>query len=127
MYNTLSLCSHSLTRYDKNTNMHKIPEPDWKVVKKLHPIILQRYCQQVFEDVQALTKDDECDYHDAYQELYDLVHNRNKAMRDLFDGLTRSKATLIVLAWKNHALITDDEFSMLSEDTQALVDHIHQL
>ncbi|MFK0574134.1 hypothetical protein [Endozoicomonas sp.] len=107
--------------------MHTIPERDWKVVKKLHPILLQRYCQQVFQDVHALTEDDECDYHEAYQELYDLVHDRNKAMRELFDGLTRSKATLMVLAWKNYGLITDDEFEMFNEETQALVVHIHQL
>ena len=59
--------------------------------------------------------------------LYDLVHDRNKAMRDLFDGLTRSKATLMVLAWKNYGLISDDEFEMFSGETQALVDHFHQL
>ncbi|MFK0573232.1 hypothetical protein [Endozoicomonas sp.] len=55
------------------------------------------------------------------------MHNRNKAMRDIFDGLTRSKATLMVLAWKNYGLIADNEFELFSEETQALVSHIHQL
>lgn len=107
--------------------MSTIPERDWKVVRKLHPVLLQRYCQQVFEDVHGLTDADDCDYHEACQGLYDLVHKRNKAMRDLFDGLTRSKATLMVLAWKKQNLITDDEFGLFSEKTQAVVDHIHHL
>ncbi len=107
--------------------MHSIPERDWKVVKQLHPVLLQRYCQQVFQEVHALTEEDDCDYHDAYQALYDLVHKRNKAMRDLFDGLTRSKATLMVLAWKNNNLMTDEEFERFSEATQTLVNHIHPL
>ena len=97
--------------------MPDIPERDWKVVRKLHPILLQRYCQQVFQDVHTLTEDGECNYHDAYLELYKLVHDRDKTIRYLFNGLSRSKATVMVAAWKHHGLITENELAMFSEET----------
>ncbi|MFK0574081.1 hypothetical protein [Endozoicomonas sp.] len=108
----------------KNTNMHKIPERDWKVVRKLHPVLLQRYCQQVFRDVHALTEDGQCDYHQACQGLYDLVHDRNEEMAAFFDDMSRSKAITMILGWKSHGIIDDDEFQEFSEETQALVNHI---
>ena len=101
--------------------MRDIPERDWKVVRKLHPILLKRYCQHVFQGVHALTEGSECDYHAAYLELYKLVRDRNKTIGYLFEGFSRSKATMMVTAWKNNKLITDDELAMFSEETLAVV------
>ncbi|WP_419533467.1 hypothetical protein [Endozoicomonas sp.] len=102
--------------------MYKLPERDWKVVKKLHPILLQRYCQQVFEDVHALTEGDECDYQAAYLKLYKLVRDRNKNIGHLFDGFSRGQATMMIMTWKRQHLITEEELAMFSDETQAAVD-----
>lgn len=103
--------------------MYKIPERDWKVVRKLHPVMLQRYCQQVFQKVEALTpKGDACDFHKAYLELRSLLKIGDKQMRELFNDLSRSNAIMMVMTWMSHELITDDELAMLSEETVAVVD-----
>ena len=101
--------------------MRGIAERDWRLVRKLHPIALQRYCQQVFQDVHALTEEGECDHHAAYLELYKLVRDRDKTIGYLFDDLRRSRATMMVMGWKNHDLITEDELAMFSEKTLAVV------
>ncbi|PJE80513.1 hypothetical protein CI610_00481 [invertebrate metagenome] len=103
--------------------MQKIPERDWKIVKRLYPILLQRYCQQQLDEINSLIDKAPCDYHQTWLELYDLVRKRNKEMSELFDQMmSRGSALMMLFLWKKNGLIRQDEWLQLSEETRCLAD-----
>ena len=86
-------------------------ERDWKVLRDLKTVALDRYCAQVLEECARLIEDDTISSHDRYLRLYELIHERDKTLSDAFDGMSRSKAIFRLMAIRNLELITDDEFA----------------
>lgn len=97
---------------------NKINESDWKVFKKLKPLALDRYCKRVLNEVDEIINDDNVDLHERYSKMYEVVRERDKRMAQIFDHFSRSGALFDLLIYCRENLISEDEFSMLSEESQ---------
>jgi hypothetical protein len=91
-------------------------ESDWKVLRQLHPIALERFAQRVVAEIQAITSDSSRSAHDRYLDVLDLTRRRRREMADAFDDMRRSTAFLRLLQIQSHRLLTDDELARFSPE-----------
>ena len=95
-----------------------IRESDWKILKQLHPIALERFCQRVFQEVDGITSEASETFHQRYLALYKIVERRDKEMESVFGSLRRSTALLQIAALRSRGLLEDEEFVRFSEEVQ---------
>jgi len=99
----------------------QIPERDWKVWKPLFDAALQRFCEHTLERAASIAEDNAGTAHERYIRLYRYIRKRDKEIDSLFDGFSRSRAQLqLALAFKK-GLITPEELSRFSDETQSIV------
>lgn len=96
-------------------------ESDWKIFKKLKPLALQRYCEQVMEDVDKIVHKEEDNAHERYLEMYKIIRDGDKMLARMFDGFSRSKALNQLVMYYNNGLLDEEEISQLSSETREKV------
>jgi hypothetical protein len=101
--------------------MHEIKESDWKIFRKVHPVALERFCEQVLAESQLLHGDTKKSAHDRFSAIIRLFFERNKEVARLFDDFRRSTALIQIAVIKQRGLLTNEELSKFSEETQNLV------
>ena len=102
--------------------MRDIPEPDWRLLRQLSPIALERFCRRVLDEVAGLTADDgRRSNHARYLALYDLIKERDKELAVTFDDLRRSTGFLRLADIRHRELLTDEEFARFSPETRDAV------
>ncbi len=104
-----------------------IPEPDWKILRQLHPILLDRFCQRILEEIASAAADPSRSPHKAYLGLYDLIHRRDKEVADAFNDMRRSMAIVRILHLRKLDLMTEEEFARFTEETRATVNRFINL
>ena len=103
-----------------------IKESDWKLVRRLHSIALERYCQRVLEEVKLATACSNS-YHDCYLKVYQLVQDRDETMARAFNDLGRSTALLRLVNIINEGLLTDEELKQFSQELQSRIEAIKSM
>ena len=98
--------------------MRDIRENDWKHFRNLHPILLDRYCKQVLQEVESICLKAETSSHQRYLDLYKLIKQRDRELGNLFNDLRRSTAILQIMLIRKHGLFKEDEFSQFSQEVQ---------
>jgi hypothetical protein len=98
-----------------------IPEADWKRFRTLHPIALERYCQRVLEEIQALTADTSKTHHERYGSIYELVKRRDRELARAFDDLRRSTAIIQIGIIASYDLLTDEELAEFSPEIRGAI------
>ena len=106
---------------------YEIKESDWKLFRRFHPIAWERFCQQVIEEVNRATSNCTGDYHKRYLEIFDLLLERNEKLAEAFDDIRRSRAIILVTNIKESNLLTDEEFSQFSPETQEAVERLIEI
>jgi hypothetical protein len=101
-----------------------IKESDWKRLRRLQPIAIERFCQGVLSDVQRACSDAAATAHERYAKVFEIVEARNRTMAEIFDDVRRSNAVFRATLMRSSALITDEEFSEFSEELQ---DAVHRI
>ena len=91
-------------------------ESDWKVFKKIKEKAIELFCNRALEEFEEVIKDKEEKKHTTYTLLYKLVQNRDKQMALLFDGHSRSKAQLQLLAIRGEGLADENLLQELSSE-----------
>jgi len=99
----------------------EIKESDWKLLRQLHSVALERFCRGVLLEVERITADTSKSFHERYVSIYKVIERRDKEMSQAFDDLRRSTAVSHLAAMKSHDLLTDEEFSRFSEETRRIV------
>lgn len=74
------------------------------------------FCEKSFEEFSEVINNKGEHIHDRYLLLYELVQKRNKKMRYLFDGLSRNKAPLQLMAMRGEGLADEMLLSKLSDE-----------
>ncbi len=97
-----------------------IAESDWKRLSKLKPLVLDRLCHRILEEI-AVAAADSGSYYDRYLAIFDIVQKRDREIADAFDELSRSKAYERLGVMRSLNLISDEEFSGFSKETQEIV------
>jgi hypothetical protein len=103
-------------------SMRDFPESDWKLLRQLHPLALDRFCQRVLSEVAQLASDAKANPHERYLAVLDFVNRRNDELADAFDDMRRSTATLRLARIRTHSLLTDEEFCRFSAATREAVE-----
>lgn len=101
--------------------MRDIRESDWKHLRSLHKIALERFCQRVLSDLQQRASLSSQTFHQRYLDIYQLVKQRDKLLAQIFDDPRRSTATYTIIALRRHGLLEDAEFAQFSEELRNLV------
>ncbi len=102
--------------------MRDIKESDWKILRKLHPEAVERFCKQVLFEIEDINSDTAKTFHRRYLDIYEGLHRRDKEMAQIFNGLRRSTALIQLASMKARGLLTEDEFMRFSQETQSAVD-----
>ena len=96
-------------------------ESDWKKFTKLKKIALERFCESVLDESRVLCDREDLTAHERYSDIYKIIQKRDKELGRAFDGHSRSRADQQLRDMYNKGLVTDDELSKFSEETQNLV------
>lgn len=91
-------------------------ESDWKIFKQIKESAIQSFCTIALTEFEQVIKDKDENAQETYTLLYRLVVNRDKQMALLFDGFSRSKAALQLLAIRGEGLADETLLSKLSAD-----------
>ena len=91
-------------------------ESDWKIFKQIKDKAIERFCEIAFSEFRECMDDESTHIHNRYLLNYKLVQNRNKQMSLLFDGHSRSKAWLQLLAIRGEGLADEELLSKLTDE-----------
>lgn len=104
--------------------VREIKESDWKLFRRLHAVALERFCQQVIEEINYATVQLYGRLSQALLEVFSLIRKRDKQLGRAFDDVRRSNAFILLATIKASQLLTDEEFSQFSQETRAAVEAI---
>jgi hypothetical protein len=102
--------------------MNEIKESDWKIFKSIKQEALDAFCNERLQEYEAIINDGSRTAHERYLDLFDLSRTRDKEMALLFDGHSRSKAFLQLLAIRRWGLANRTLVDKLSEDLRTATD-----
>lgn len=101
--------------------MEHIRESDWKLLRQLQPVAIDRFCQRLLSDVQSTCSDTAVSAHERYLQVFRLVQDQDRRMAEIFDDVRRSNAVRRVALMRSSGLISDDEFAKFSEELRDVV------
>jgi hypothetical protein len=91
-------------------------ESDWKIFKQIKEKAIELFCNNALAEYEEIIKNKNEKSQETYIYLYRLVINRDKHMALLFDGHSRSKASLQLLAIRGEGLADETLLKKLSDD-----------
>ena len=97
--------------------MWEIKEPDWKVLRRVHPLALERFCERVLAEIDRVSHDGATS-HARYLQIFRILQQGDREMARLFDNPRRSYALTMLAEIRSQGLRTEDEFSSLSPETR---------
>jgi len=104
--------------------MRQIKESDWKLLRQMAPVALERFCQDVLETLEHTASDNSKSYHQRYLAIYDLIRRRDKEMAAAFNDMRRSTALFQLANICSQHLLRDEEFSRFSAETRSIVEFL---
>ncbi len=102
--------------------MHpQIKESDWKLLRRLTPVALERFCRSALAEINRVTSDSGEGYHERFLEVFYLVNKLNDELGRAFDDHRRSNARQKLTVIMQGQLLTAEEFSRFSPETREAV------
>ena len=102
--------------------MREIKESDWKILRQLQPIALERFCKQILSEAEVINSDSTKSFHQKYLDIYEVFQRRDKEIARIFNDLRRSTALTQLTAMKARGLLAEDELQRFGQETQNVVD-----
>ena len=95
---------------------HDIKESDWKVLRQLHAIAVERFSSRIINEIEAITSATDRSAHDRYVDVLALIRKRKPDMEHAFDDMRRSRALQRLVAIQSHDLLTEEELGQFSPE-----------
>lgn len=99
-----------------------IAEADWKVLRRVHPLALERYCECVLAEIEHVTHNSAQSTHQRYLDIFKIIEQRDREMASIFNDPKRSNALTMLARIHSEGLLTEDEFSSLSPETRSAIE-----
>ena len=99
--------------------MIRMSEADWKRFRQVRELALERFCQRVLDECQAISADSSRSAYDRYLAIYELMQERDQAMANGFDAPRRSTAVIQLSILRSLDLVTPEEVAQFSPPIQA--------
>ena len=90
--------------------MLEIRESDWKVLRRVHPLALERFCERVLAEIDCVLRDGAKSHHARYLEVFNIMKRRDREIACLFDNPRRSHALTMLAQIRSQGLLTEDEY-----------------
>ena len=104
-----------------------ILESDWKILRGLQPLALDRFCRRVLGEIEKTIDAEDRSAHERYLEIFRLLRHRDGELARSCDDLRRSNAIFKLTAMRAQGVLTDEEFGRFSDETRGRVDAILSL
>ena len=105
--------------------LQPIKESDWKILRELARVALDRFCRRVLGEAGRLCDDaDPRGAHERYLALCRLIQDRDEELGGTFNDLRRSVALLQLARMRRGQLVTDEEFGRFSPETRHRVESL---
>jgi hypothetical protein len=98
--------------------MSDFPERDWKLLRELKPVTLERLCERILRSAAEITTRSGLTNHQRYIKMWELIQEQNEEVALAFDDHRRSTAFLKILQIHRSGLFTDEEFARFSGETR---------
>ena len=102
----------------------QIPEPDWKTLRVLQPMLLDRLCARILDECRAVMDDPSLTPHQRYLKTFELIQRRDDDIDIALNDLRRSMAILKLTAIRRMGLLTDEEFQRFSPKTRETIESL---
>ena len=102
--------------------LHEIKESDWKLLRQLHSVALERFCQRILEELERINSDSAKSFHQRYLAIFDVIKRRDKEIAQAFNDMRRSTALTHLTAIRSHGLLTEEEFLRFTPETCRVVE-----
>jgi len=99
----------------------EIPERDWKVLRKLKPIALDRFCKRALAELKYRAMADDGEYHAAYLAVFKALQERDEELASAFNEMSRSQAFFRLISIRRLKLLTEEDWHEFSEETRQSV------
>jgi hypothetical protein len=103
--------SHRSGRYDPE----RFPESDWKHLRAVHAVALERYCARVIQECRRVCGETDLTAHERYLRVFGLFQERDKELASAFDDLRRSRAALMLATLIRLDVVTAEELEKFSQ------------
>jgi hypothetical protein len=104
--------------------LQQFNEPDWKVLRELRPIALERFCRRALSEVDLIASDTTRGAHERYLAVFKLLERRDDELANAFNDVRRSTALQCLLCIKSLDLLTEEEMARFSPETRNAVDFL---
>ena len=105
----------------------EIPESDWRQFKEVHKLLVERFCQRVLEEIVRTTESGQGTAHDKYLRIYKLIQKRDKELGRAFNDFRRSTAVMQLIVMRQMGLLTEQDLSRFTHETQRTIEEIASL
>jgi hypothetical protein len=97
----------SFSRYTCSAPVHnpmrEINEPDWKVLRRVHPLALERFCERVLAEIDRVWRDGAKSHHAGYLQIFRIIKQSDREIARLFDNPRRSHALMMLAQIRSQA------------------------
>jgi hypothetical protein len=93
-------------------------EADWKTLRALQPVLLDRLCTRIMDELRGVMDDTGMTAHQRYLKLFKLLDERNDEVAAGFDDMRRSRAIQRLANIYELGLFTDDELERFTPKTR---------
>jgi hypothetical protein len=104
--------------------MQDISPADWKTFKRVREVALERFCEQVLDDVTRIASDNAKSKHERYLAIYRLMQERDKEINPIFDTLRRSTAIRQLCSFRLNDLLSAQDLSQFTPELVQSVENI---
>jgi len=101
---------------------HTIAEADWKVLRRVHPLALERYSENVLAEIERVTQNSAQNPHQRYLDIFKIIERRDREIASIFNDLKRSNALTMLARMRAAGLLTEAEFFSLSPETRSAIE-----
>ncbi|WP_371194461.1 hypothetical protein [Glaciecola sp. SC05] len=97
-------------------------ESDWKIFKQIKELAIDKYCSLALDEARDIVLGDRESSHETYVYLCKILQNREQHLAVMFDGHSRSKAWLQLIAMRTEGLAEQALLDKLSEEFRIKTD-----
>jgi hypothetical protein len=100
--------------------VNAIRESDWRHLRDLKPVALDRFCSRILAEVETASSDQGKTAHERYMTVFELVRDRDHELGRMFDDLKRSNAMGKLFLMRRTGLLMDEEWNGFSEEIKSI-------
>jgi hypothetical protein len=100
--------------------MREIKEPDWKVLRRVHPLALERFCERALAEIDLVWRDGVKSHHARYLQIFGIIQQSDRVIASLEQSAALS-CTNDAGPDSFAGLLAEDEFSGLSPETRGAI------